>query len=174
MRISVVIPAYNEEGNIGRLVEETFAVVPEPSLHEVIIVDDASDGTGAEVKALFKSRPSLRYLRHGRRAGQSAALRTGVMAASAPVIATMDGDGQNDPKDIMRLFVKLGAQGKEPAMVAGLREGRKAKGALLLAYAIYRMDPVFILGQAAGLVIYARNIYFIWLGKRANGAAEIV
>jgi lipid-A-disaccharide synthase-like uncharacterized protein len=47
-------------------------------------------------------------------------------------------------------------------------------GALLLAYAIYRMDPVFIVGQAAGLVIYARNIYFIWLGKRAPGAAEIV
>jgi lipid-A-disaccharide synthase-like uncharacterized protein len=47
-------------------------------------------------------------------------------------------------------------------------------GTLLLAYAIYRMDPVFIVGQAAGLVIYARNIYFIWLGKRAPGAAEIV
>jgi lipid-A-disaccharide synthase-like uncharacterized protein len=47
-------------------------------------------------------------------------------------------------------------------------------GALLLAYAIYRMDPVFILGQAAGLVIYARNIYFIWLGKRTPGAAEVV
>jgi dolichol-phosphate mannosyltransferase len=122
MRISVVIPAYNEEGNIGRLVEETFAA--EPSPQEVIIVDDA---IGAEVKALFKSRPSLRYLRHGRRAGQSATLSTGVMAASAPVIATMDADGQNDPKDIMRL-----------------------------------------------LVIYARNIYFIQLGKRANGAAEIV
>jgi lipid-A-disaccharide synthase-like uncharacterized protein len=47
-------------------------------------------------------------------------------------------------------------------------------GVLLLAYAIYRMDPVFIVGQAAGLVIYARNIYFIWLGKRAPGTAEIV
>jgi lipid-A-disaccharide synthase-like uncharacterized protein len=45
--------------------------------------------------------------------------------------------------------------------------------ALLLAYAIYRMDPVFIVGQAAGLVIYARNIYFIWLGKRAQSQAEI-
>ena len=46
-------------------------------------------------------------------------------------------------------------------------------GALLLAYAIYRMDPVFIVGQAAGLVIYARNIYSIWLGKRAPSQAEI-
>jgi lipid-A-disaccharide synthase-like uncharacterized protein len=48
-----------------------------------------------------------------------------------------------------------------------------AGGAMLLAYAIYRMDPVFILGQAAGLVIYARNIYFIWLGKREPSQAEI-
>jgi lipid-A-disaccharide synthase-like uncharacterized protein len=44
---------------------------------------------------------------------------------------------------------------------------------LLLAYAVYRKDPVFILGQATGLVIYSRNIYFIWLGKRSPGAAEI-
>jgi lipid-A-disaccharide synthase-like uncharacterized protein len=48
-----------------------------------------------------------------------------------------------------------------------------AGGALLLAYAIYRLDPVFIAGQAAGLVIYARNIYFIWLGKRAPSPAEV-
>ena len=105
MRISVVIPAFNEEGNIGRLVEETYADVPEPLLGEVIVVDDASDdGTAAEIKALSRQYPSLRYLRHGRRAGQSAALRTGVLAARCPVIATMDGDGQNDPADIMRLL----------------------------------------------------------------------
>ena len=48
-----------------------------------------------------------------------------------------------------------------------------AGGAMLLAYAIYRMDPVFILGQGMGLVIYARNIYFIWLGKREPSAAKI-
>jgi lipid-A-disaccharide synthase-like uncharacterized protein len=48
-----------------------------------------------------------------------------------------------------------------------------AGGVLLLAYAVYRMDPVFILGQATGLVIYSRNIYFIWLGKRAPAAARI-
>ena len=48
-----------------------------------------------------------------------------------------------------------------------------AGGALLLAYAVYRMDPVFMVGQAAGLVIYARNIYFIWLGKRESREANI-
>ena len=64
MRIAVVIPAYNEAGNIGRLIEETIAAVPEATLQEVIVVDDASDdGTGAETKALLSRYQQLRYLR---------------------------------------------------------------------------------------------------------------
>lgn len=94
MRIAVVIPAYNEAGNIGPLIEETIAAVPEATLQEVIVVDDASDCTGAETKALLSRYQQLRYLRHGKRAGQSAALRSGVIAATALVIATMDGDGR--------------------------------------------------------------------------------
>ncbi len=66
MRISVVIPAFNEAGNIGRLVEETYGAVPRDMLGEVIVIDDASDdGTAAEVKALLPRHGSLRYLRHG-------------------------------------------------------------------------------------------------------------
>src|SRR5690349_11851717 len=129
MRVSVVIPAFNEEGNIGRLIEETFAKVPVDALGEVLAVDDGSDdGTGAEIKALLSKYKALRYLRHGRRSGQSAALRTGVAAARFPVIATMDGDGQNDPGDITRLLARLGPPGHEPAMVAGIRTGRKGPG----------------------------------------------
>jgi dolichol-phosphate mannosyltransferase len=61
MRISVVIPAFNEAGNIGRLVEETYGAVPRDMLGEVIVVDDASDdGTAAEIKALFPRHGSLR------------------------------------------------------------------------------------------------------------------
>jgi dolichol-phosphate mannosyltransferase len=78
--------------------------VPQGALGEVVAIDDASDdGTGAEIQALLVEYPQLRYLRHGSRAGQSAALRTGMRAARFPVIATMDGDGQNDPADVMRL-----------------------------------------------------------------------
>src|SRR5215475_1611957 len=118
MRISVVIPAFNEAGNIGRLIEETYLAVPAAALGEVIVIDDASDdGTAAEIKALLDRYGSLRYLRHGSRAGQSAAFRSGVIAAKFPIIATMDGDAQNDPRDIMRLVGKLGAPGQEPALV---------------------------------------------------------
>jgi dolichol-phosphate mannosyltransferase len=130
MRISVVIPAYNEAGNIGRLVAETLAEVPADVLGEIIVVDDCSDdATGAEVKALLERHRNIRYLRHGVRAGQSAGLRTGILAAAHPVIATMDGDGQNDPRDIARLLDRLAPPGgKGPALVGGLRERRKDKG----------------------------------------------
>jgi dolichol-phosphate mannosyltransferase len=132
MRLSLVIPTLNEEGNIGRLVQETYAVVPADMLAEVIVVDDHSDdATPAEVKALIARQcyPGLRYLRHDMRSGQSAALRTGILAAACPVIGTLDGDGQNDPRDIPRLLEKLAPPGSRgPALVGGVRTARKAKG----------------------------------------------
>jgi len=128
MRVSIVIPAYNEEGNIGRLVEETFHIVPDGMLSEIIVVDDcSSDATGDEVKGLVAHRPKLRYLRHSLRSGQSAALRSGILAASSAVIATMDGDGQNDPRDIPRLIEHLAVPATQgAALVGGIRESRKA------------------------------------------------
>jgi len=132
MRVTVVIPALNEAGNIGRLVEETYASVPVEHLAELIVVDDASeDATATEIKSLIESgnHPGLRYLRHDERSGQSAALRSGILAATCPIIATMDGDGQNDPRDIARLLQLLAAPGSEgPALVGGVRTERKATG----------------------------------------------
>ena len=116
------------------------------------------------MKGLLNKYGSLRYLRHGSRAGQSAALRTGVIAASCPLVATMDGDGQNDPKDIPRLLAKLGAEGSEPAMVAGIREGRKAKGSRKAAsrFASWIRGKVLADGcpdTGCGLKIYWRDAY---------------
>ncbi len=135
MKITVVIPALNEEGNIGRLVEETFAVIPDSNLAAVIVVDDASiDGTAAELAALARRFKKFRYLRHSERSGQSCAVRTGVLAATSPVIATMDGDGQNDPADIISLVAKLGARyGEGPALIGGVRTNRKAEKSKRLA-----------------------------------------
>jgi dolichol-phosphate mannosyltransferase len=137
MRISVVIPALNEAGNIGRLVDETYTVLPPQMLGEVIVVDDAStDATPDEIKARIAHgrHPGLRYLRHGQRSGQSVAMRTGILAATMPVIATMDGDGQNDPRDIPHLLAKLGQPGSGgPALVGGVRVNRKAEGSKRVA-----------------------------------------
>ena len=165
MRISVVIPTFNEEGNIGPLIAETFAQVPESALGEVIAVDDGSDdGTGAEIKALLGRYGRLRYLRHGHRAGQSAALRSGVLAARFAVIATMDGDGQNDPADIMRLFGRLGREGQEPAMAAGIRAGRKGPGSRKVASRLANSirDRVLADGcpdTGCGIKLYRRDVF---------------
>jgi len=165
MRLSVVIPAFNEEGNIGRLIEETYAAVPKTLLGEVIVVDDASDdGTGPEIKALIPRYPSLIYLRHGTRAGQSAALRNAVLVAHFPAIASMDGDGQNDPRDIAGLFERLGAAGEEPALVGGLRASRKDTGSKRLAsrFANWLRDKVLddrCPDTGCGIKVYQREAY---------------
>src|SRR5687768_10565516 len=107
MRVSIVIPALNEAGNIGPLLEETYTSISPDQLAEVIVVDDASDDNmSAEVQALIHGHrfTNLRYLRHATQSGQSAALRSGILASTSPIIATMDGDGQNDPRDIPRLL----------------------------------------------------------------------
>lgn len=131
MQASIVIPAFNEEGNIGRLVRETFGAVPDALVGEVVVVDDCStDGTAAELVAMKAEFPKLRVVRHLSNAGQSASLRTGILAARFPVIATMDGDGQNDPHDIPALLTELGAPGdrSRPALVGGVRTKRKDTG----------------------------------------------
>ena len=131
MQISVVIPAFNEEGNIARLVAETFQAVPDELLGEVIVVDDCStDASAQEVAALKAEHLKLRLVRHLTNAGQSASLRTGILAARFPVIAQMDGDGQNDPADIRALARLLAEPGDKsgPALVGGVRTRRKDTG----------------------------------------------
>lgn len=131
MQVSIVIPAFNEEGNIGRLVEETFASVAPHLIGEVIVVDDhSSDATSSEIRALKAKYPKLRLVRHLANAGQSASVRTGILAARFPVIATMDGDGQNDPADIAGLLNLLGEPGdrQKPALAGGVRTKRKDTG----------------------------------------------
>lgn len=125
MSVSVVLPAFNEAGNIGPLVRETASCLGAIAECEIIVVDDASeDDTPREVQALLVSVPQLVYLRHAARAGQSAAIRTGVKAARYPVIATMDGDGQNDPSDIGKLLEAM--RSFDLDLVGGVRVRRNA------------------------------------------------
>ncbi len=138
-KISLVIPAYNEEGNIGRLVEESFKAIPPDVLGEIIVVDDNSnDGSIHEINSLRKISKKLRYIRHLTNAGQSAGLRTGILAAKFPVIAQMDGDGQNDPHDISKMYQQLddpldNSGINKVALVGGIRTSRKDTGSKRLA-----------------------------------------
>lgn len=123
--LSVVIPVHNEAENIARLVAEIDAVLAGQQF-EIICVDDAStDASLAALTGLRDRHVTLRVLRHRTRAGQSAAIHTGVAAARAAWIVTLDGDGQNDPADIPALWqVAVDAPGALLGMVAGWRRQR--------------------------------------------------
>ena len=131
--VSIVVPVFDESGAAPALAEEiarAFEGVP----HEIIFVDDASrDDTAERLLALKVRLPQLRVLRHSNNAGQSRAVRTGVLAARAPVIVTLDGDGQNDPADGPRLVAHLVAGPPTLGLVGGRRAKRQDSAAKKVA-----------------------------------------
>jgi dolichol-phosphate mannosyltransferase len=126
--VSVVVPVRNEAGNIAPLVAEIArALAPRP--FEIVYVNDGStDGTESELKTLAAQHPFLRQIKHAESCGQSAAVRTGVAAALAAIVVTIDGDGQNDPAFIPKLVEKLETGAPRVGLVCGQRVGRKASG----------------------------------------------
>ncbi len=126
-KLSVVIPARNEADNIIALVEAIDRALAGHAPFEIIVVDDgSSDASVARLTERAKTMPQLRLVRHDRSGGQSAALHSGVMAATAPIICTLDGDGQNPPEELPRLAAPLlnDATGRI-GLVAGQRVGRQ-------------------------------------------------
>ncbi len=125
VNISIVIPARNEAENIGALVSAIDAVMASLAPFEIIVVDDGStDDTAARVRSL--GLPHVRLLRHPKSAGQSAAVHTGVLAAKARLICTLDGDGQNPPEELPRLVAPLLADTTgRIGLVAGQRVKRQ-------------------------------------------------
>lgn len=124
--ISVVVPAYNEAENVENLAREIASALSDIA-HEMIFIDDASTDDTKTVLQEMKSRfPYLRVLSHRQNSGQSRGVRSGVRAARAPIIATLDSDGQNDPADIPALYKQLVRSGapENLAMVGGRRAKR--------------------------------------------------
>lgn len=125
--LSVVVPAHNEADNIGPLIDEIIAALDGRSPYEIVVVDDrSSDDTATRLDEKARTVPQLRIIRHGRNAGQSTALHTGVRFARAPLIATLDGDGQNDPADIPALLETWRTRhAAVPLLIAGHRINRR-------------------------------------------------
>jgi dolichol-phosphate mannosyltransferase len=122
--LSIVVPVRNEAGNIAPLIDEIARALAGRDFEIVYVNDGSSDGTEAELKALTTKHPYLRQIKHARSCGQSAAITTGVGAARSPIVATLDGDGQNDPAFLPLLVEPLSR--REVGLVAGQRVGRKA------------------------------------------------
>jgi glycosyltransferase involved in cell wall biosynthesis len=127
MDLSVVIPARNEAPNVAPLIAEIRRALDGRLSYEIVYVDDgSSDATAAGARRLAAGVPSLRLIRHQSSCGQSMAILTGVKAASADWIATLDADGQNDPADIPALWeIARAAPASPPLMVAGQRRKRR-------------------------------------------------
>jgi len=128
--VSIVVPVRNEAGNIAPLIAEIATALDGQWAYEIIYVNDGStDATPERLSEEMKLRPNLRVLRHEKSSGQSAAVRSGVRAARGAIVATLDGDGQNNPAFLRDLIAALeqGA-GQRVGLVAGQRVGRKDTG----------------------------------------------
>lgn len=126
--IAVVVPVRNEAGNIAPLVEEIARALDGRSFEIIYVNDGSTDGTQSELRDLMARHPFLRALSHVQSCGQSQAVATGVAAARASLVATLDGDGQNDPAFIPAMIDQLQAGAPRIGLVAGQRVGRRATG----------------------------------------------
>jgi len=165
MELSVVVPVLNEGGNIDPLLAEVYAALDDKYDYEVVYVDDGSrDTTPNELAAARKRYPRLRVLTHRTTCGQSTALRSGIKAARGHWIATLDGDGQNDPADIPRLLevAREKAADNGPVLVAGYRKKRRDSQIKRVSSRIANAVRSRLLGDATpdtgcGLKVYTRT-----------------
>lgn len=168
IELSVVVPVCNEAGNAGELARE-IARVMDGRAYEMIFVDDASrDGTREELAAVRATLPALRIVGHRRNAGQSQAIRSGVLKARAPLIGTLDGDGQNDPADIPRLMARLMRPDAPEtlAMVSGVRTSRQDDAGKRFASSFANGVRQRLLGDGAvdsgcGVKVFRRDAFLL-------------
>lgn len=124
--ISVIVPVKNEAGNITPLVTEITAAIRDRPFEIIYVNDGSHDATESELLGLMAQHPWLRQIKHDKCYGPSAAIRSGVAIARAPLIVTLDGDGQNDPSAVPAMIAMLEAGTPRLGLVAAQRVDRKA------------------------------------------------
>ncbi len=164
--LSVVVPVRDEADNIEPLVTEIRAALAGREPFEIVYVDDGStDATAAVLRRLGADIPALRTVRHRAGCGQSAAIASGVKAARAPLVVTLDGDGQNDPADIPRLLdLHAGDADGDRLLVTGLRAKRRDSLGKRLASRIANRVRARLLGDdtpdtGCGLKVFTRAAF---------------
>jgi dolichol-phosphate mannosyltransferase len=127
--VSIVVPVRNEADNVAPLADEIVAALDGRWVYEIVYVDDgSSDATAERLAAMMARRRNVRQIRHEKSSGQSAAVRTGVRAARGKIVATLDGDGQNNPAFLPDLITAIQNGGDRIGLAAGQRVGRKDTG----------------------------------------------
>jgi dolichol-phosphate mannosyltransferase len=127
--VSIVVPVRNEAENIAPVIAEIAAALDGRWNYEIVYVDDGStDATPERLASAMKSRPNLRQVRHAASTGQSAAVRSGVRVSRGAIVATLDGDGQNNPAFLPALISAIEQGGERTGLAAGQRVGRKDTG----------------------------------------------
>lgn len=164
--VSVVIAVYNEIENIEPLLAEVQQALVNIDNFEIIVVDDAStDGAGQRLAELRQQYPQLRVVNHARNYGQSIAVVSGVRAARYDWVATLDGDGQNDPADFPKLFAAVTNLNVHlPILVAGIRVQRNDSWVRRLSSKIannirYRLLHDDCPDSACGIKLFQRDIF---------------
>ena len=165
-KISVVIPIYNEEGNIINLIDELIPIVDKIG-GEIIIVDDNSNDASRDLILKKKNNVNIEILllQHAKQYGQSAGLLTGIKAAKNDLIVTLDGDGQNDPKDITSML-KVWEDNNENSylLVIGHRQNRQDNWSRRYASLMAKRFRKFILKDSTpdsgcGIKVFSRNLF---------------
>jgi len=162
--ITVVIPVYNESGNIQPLSDEVRQALTGRMAYELIFVDDGSnDGTGDEIRAAALRDSRIVLAMHSSNRGQSAAVRTGVAHARFPIVAVLDGDGQNDPRDIPKLYGQLLAASRLQ-LVIGKRVSRRDSRLRLWSSRIANAVRARLLGDGisdtgCGIKVFYRDAF---------------
>ncbi len=169
-KASVVIAVFNEAENVAAVTGEVVAALAPAGPFEIVYVDDGStDATAGVLRSLSRTDPRVRLVTHDRRCGKSAALRTGALAARAPWIATMDGDGQNDPLDLNDMlsaaWTTQDTKGPSP-LVAGIRVRRHDPASRLVATRIANGLRRRVLGDncpdtGCGLKVFRRDDFLL-------------
>jgi dolichol-phosphate mannosyltransferase len=165
--LSVVVPVHNEVDSLAQLVAEIRTALDGQVDYEVIYVDDGSnDGTAEHLRRLAAEFSRLRVVRHRERAGQSAAIASGVRVARATWIATLDGDGQNDPADILPMLARIRNPAEPTALrlIIGQRQRRQDRWVKRTAGRIANTVRARVLGDATpdtgcGLKLFSRDAF---------------
>jgi dolichol-phosphate mannosyltransferase len=165
MKLSIVIPLCDEAGNVEALCEELHRKLAGEVAHELLFVDDGSSDGTFEVLARMRAKvPGMRVLRHACNAGQSAAMLTGVRAARADWVATLDGDGQNDPADVLKLWSRAATEPDPAGLYIGHRLARHDDRVRIVSSRVANAVRSRLLGDrvpdtGCGIKLFRRNVF---------------